>query len=166
MGASVADGDNDAAAELKVEQIPGNAIITRLIDSPRMYEPAKGLLWESTFEFPGGAGESVNWDKYAPPPEEVHCLGKQREIAKQAVRPEFSYAGYLPAEAERVRAIRTARGHGFDVEHVPSEGIHHAEIRRRASESNPLNKGDKGELRLALEKAFDPFVPCPPPTQD
>ncbi|MCA8051298.1 hypothetical protein [Burkholderia arboris] len=162
----MADETNNAAAELAVEHIPGTAIITRLIDSPRMYEAAKGLIWESTFEFPGGTGESVNWDKYAPPPDEVHRLGQQRQLAKQAQRHEFTYAGYISAETEHVRTIRTVRGHGFDVEHVPSEGIHHAEIRRRVSDVNALNKGDKGELRFALQRVFDSLVPCPDERQN
>ncbi|MEX3954166.1 hypothetical protein AB4Y40_41670 [Paraburkholderia sp. EG287B] len=162
----MADENDNAAAKLEVEPIPGTATITRLIDFPRMHEPAKGLIWENTFEFPGGTGESVNWDKYAPPPDEVHRLGKQRQIAKQVGRPEFAYAGYIPAVTEQVRTIRTARGHGFDVEHVPSEGKYHAEIRRRVSDVNPLNKGDKGELRLALQRTFGPLIPCPPDLPD
>lgn len=137
-----------------------SAIVTRLVDSPRMYEPAKGLIWESTFEFPGGAGESVNWDKYAPPPEVVHRLGLARQLSKRENRPEFKYAGYIASQARTVREIKTVRGHGFAVDHVPSEGQHHAEIRRVPSVDNPLTKIDKSELRLALERAFGALVSC------
>lgn len=157
-----ANADKDAVSATETEYIPGTDVVTRLIDSPRMYEPATGLIWANTFEFPHGAGESVNWDKYATPPDDVHRLGKERELAKRETRPEFTYAGFVPARADSVRNIKTARGHGFEVEHVPSEGIHHAEIRRVPSAAHPLQKADKGELRFALEQAFGPLVPCPP----
>lgn len=153
----------EAAPAPEIEHIPDEATVTRLIDAPRMYEPSKGLLWANTFEFPNGAGESVNWDKYARPPDEVHRLGKQRETTKREQKPEFGYAGYIPARVESIREIKTVRGHGFAVEHVPSEGIQHAEIHRKPNAQQPLQKGDKGELRLALEKAFGPLVPCPQP---
>jgi hypothetical protein len=159
---SDANADKHAVSATETESIPGADVVTRLVDSPRMYEHTKGLIWASTFEFPQGAGESVNWEKYAPLPDEVHRLGKERESAKRETRPEFTYAGFIPVRAESVRKIRTARGHGFEVEHVPSEGIHHAEIRRVPSAERPLEKADKVELRFALEQAFGPLVPCPP----
>ena len=43
------------------------------------------------------------------------------------------------------------------VEHVPSQGIHHAEIRQAVSGEAPLQKSDRGELRYALEKIFGPL---------
>ncbi len=153
--------NEQVSPEPEIEVIPGTAVLTRLIDSPRMYRSAKGLLWPSTFEFPHGEGESVNWDKYAPPPNEVHRLGRAREVEKRSVHPEFTYAGYIPTSAEAVRAIRTARGHGLAVEHVPSEGVHHSEIRYAPNEEAPLHKGDKGELKFALGKVFGPLVACP-----
>jgi hypothetical protein len=152
---------DDVAPIAEIELIPDAAVVTRLIDAPRMYEPAKGLIWASTFEFPNGAGESVNWDKYAPLPDEVHRLGRQREAAKREVRSGYSYVGFIAAPAEAVRSVKTVRGHGFALEHAPSEGLHHAEIRRVVSDQNPLNKADKGELRLALERAFGSLVPYP-----
>ena len=69
-----------------VEEIPGAAVVTRLIDVPRMYEAVQGLIWNQVFEFPNSVGESVNWDRYAPLPDAVHDLGRQREETKQATR--------------------------------------------------------------------------------
>lgn len=159
----MADGEQNNQPEpaFETEEIPGEAIVTRLIDQPRMFTPGQGLIWDNTFEFPGGAGESVNWDKYAPPPDEVHRLGHAREASKTLVRADYKYAGYLPARTGDVRNIKTNRGHCFQVEHVPSEGIHHAEIRRVPNPTQSLSRGDKAELRLALQKVFGDLVPCP-----
>ncbi|NMV41823.1 hypothetical protein [Ralstonia insidiosa] len=150
-----------SSSAIQVEPIPDEATVTRLIDCPRMYEDASGLIWTTTFEFPQSAGESVNWDKYAPPPDAVHKLGLDREEAKRASRPEFRYAGYIPALARDVRGIKTARGHGFDIQHVPTEGIYHAEIHYASPEAVPLQKGDKGELKLALQRVFGELIRCP-----
>jgi len=60
-----------------------------------------------------------------------------------------------------MRSIRTVRGHGFDVRHAPAEGIHHAEIHYSSPDTVPLLKGDKGELKLALQRAFGELVRCP-----
>lgn len=144
-----------------VEEIPGAAVVTRLIDAPRMYEAVQGLIWNQVFEFPNSVGESVNWDRYAPLPDAVHELGRQRQETKKEVRPEFLYAGFISAVTDNVRGIRTARGHGFEVEHVPSEGIHHAEVRYAPCVDVPLQKSDRGELKLALQKKFGLLVPCP-----
>lgn len=154
-------GEVQNNSEIQVEPIPDEATVTRLIDCPRMYAESTGLIWDTTFEFPKGAGESVNWDKYALPPDAVHRLGHAREEAKRGTRPEFRYTGFIPAVTQRVREIRTVRGHGFDVRHVPSEGIHHAEIRYASPDAVPLQRGDKGELKLALQKVFGELVRCP-----
>ncbi|WP_155122824.1 hypothetical protein [Burkholderia ubonensis] len=156
----MADPDNNQQLpqQFPTEYIPDPDNITRLVDFPRMYEPVRSLIWENVFEFPGGTGESVNWDKYAPLGPAVHKLGCEREQKKRESRVDFRYAGYVPARTGDVREIRNARGHGFAVDHVPSEGQHHAEIRYAAAADAMIRKGDKVELKAALKDKFGPLV--------
>lgn len=71
------------------------------------------------------------------------------------------YGGFVPAVVGNIRTIRTARGHGFLVEHKPEEGQHHAEVSYLPD--GELKRADKNELKYALEKVFDVLVPhtCP-----
>lgn len=153
------DSTDNNDTQPPIETIPDSDTVTRMIDFPRMYEPAKSLIWENTFEFPSGNGESVNWAKYVPPPDAVHQLGCQRQRKKQETKPEHRYVGYVPARTGDVRGLQNARGHGFRVEHVPSQGRHHAEIHYAQAADAPLKKADKGELKALLKGVFGQLVP-------
>jgi len=146
-----------------VEDIPDGDAVSRLVDFPRMYEEARGLIWDNIFQFPRGECESVVWARYAPTPADVHRLGCEREAAKRQSNPEmrYAYAGFISSTAGAIRGVRTARGHGFTMNHAPDEGRHHAEVCYAPAGQNgitDLKKADKVELRAALRKVFDELV--------
>jgi hypothetical protein len=143
------------------EEIPNCDDISRLIEFPRTYSREREIILEIGFEFPGGSGESVIWRKYAPTDEDVHAIGAQWEQKKRERRDETRYVGFATNTAGTVRGFRTARGHGFDVVHVPDEGKYHAEVRYSPATVVPLIKPDRAELRLAIAKMFSTLVPCP-----
>jgi len=109
----------------------------------------------------GYNGESLNWNKYASPPDQVHELGRQRESAKREKNPNMRYAGYIEGLVGEIRAARTRRGHGFQVLHVPSEGKHHAEVHIAISPTQVWEKTDRIELRELLKIKFSDLVPNP-----
>jgi len=139
------------------EDIPDSDTVSRLVDFPRMYVEAKGLIWNHIFQFPGGECESVVWARYAPTSADVHRLGCEREATKRQGNPEMRYVGFVSSTAGGIRGIMTARGHGFTVNHAPREGRHHAEVCYSPASQNgitDLKKADKGELRAALRNVF------------
>ena len=137
------------------EEIPDNDAVSRLVDYPHKYSSEHDLIWHSIFEFPSRDCESHVWRKYAPEHNDVHDIGRAREPEKQMKRPEYRYIGFITAEVREIRAIQTSRGHGFNVIHEPSEGIHHAHVcYDRADPNQNLKKNDKAELKLALRNCF------------
>jgi hypothetical protein len=145
-----------------VELIPDEDAIHRQIDFPRMYNDAKDMIWENIFQFPGGAPESVVWEKYAPTPANIHDLGCEREKKACERNPDIQYVGFISSIASAVRVIRTRPGHGFSVDHAPCEGLHHAEISYKPigdRNADQLKRGEKNELKLALRKVFGSLVP-------
>lgn len=143
----------------EVEQIPDSDDLSRHIDFPHKYRSDEDLIWPNVFEFPNGNKESLVWRKYKPTIEEVHGLGCEREAAKKASKPEWSYKGAITTTAGSIRSIKSKRGHGFKVAHEPIEGIYHAEIERANDPDAPFNKNDKNELRDMLKSAFGPLEP-------
>jgi len=79
----------------------------------------------------------------------------ERERLVQNRSPDMQYEGFISSQAGRIRAIRSARGHGFSLEHEPSEGLFHVEIRYSSVAEMKLNKADKTDLKAALKDAFD-----------
>jgi hypothetical protein len=150
----------------EVENIPDADQVSRHIERPLSYSDLEGILWQGAFGFPGNAAESVCWHKYAPPPEKVHQLGKQREATKRLVKAGFGYVGFISSGAVgEIRAHSTANGHGFTVVHDPSggQGLHHSEVSFRIADgAGKLSKGEKTDLRLAIQKYFGPLVPVEP----
>jgi hypothetical protein len=144
------------------EDISDNAEVRRLVDYPRMDNRSE-LIWENVFEFPKEQGESVIWSKYAPTADDVHKVGCEREATKRETKPEMRYSGFIPALVRTIRAIRTIRGHGFQVRHEPDQGDHHAEIIYVPADQLELKKADKLELKFALKGAFGQLVghSCP-----
>lgn len=144
-----------------VEDIPGVDTVSRLVDFPRMYEEAKGLIWKQIFQFQRGECESVVWARYAPTPADVHRLGCEREAAKRQNRPEMRYTGFVSSTAGAIRGIKNSRGHGFAIKHAPKEGRHHAEVCYAPASQNgitKLNPTDKAELKEFLKNTLGHFV--------
>jgi hypothetical protein len=140
------------------EHIPDHESISRLIYWPTMYDDYKGLIWEIIFQFPSRPCESTVWRRYAPQENDVHHIGEDVEAVKRQRNPQLSYKGYKSAIVGDVRSIKTARGHGFVVNHEPDAGLHHSEICFKAADregADALNKNDRNELKLLLRKAFD-----------
>jgi hypothetical protein len=138
-----------------VEHVPNEDAISRLIYFPRMYDDFRGLIWDVVFEFPGRPCESTVWRRYAQEDDDVHHIGLDVEALKKPRRPLTHYVGFISANVGEVRSIKTARGHGFVVNHEPSEGVHHVEICFRAADAGHLKKNDKNELKLLLRHIFD-----------
>ncbi len=147
------------------ETIDGGESVSRLVDDPRTYTVEKGLIWETLFQFPHSQHESVVWRRYAPDDLDVHAIGCERERSRRG-NPDRSpqrYAGFITAKVCTICAIRNVRGHGFRVDHLPAEGLHHAGISYAPVPGGSLNKNDKTELKVYLWqafKAFGPMTPC------
>ncbi len=149
-----------------VEAIPDADSLHRLIDSPPLYDDARGLIWDLVFQFPKSQDESVIWSKYASSDEQAHKLGCEREARYRLTKPNRHYVGFISSTAGAVRGIRTAAGHGFAVWHQPEEGVYHAGIAYRPADGpkiQQLSTNEKNELKLALRLGFGPLVrrTCP-----
>ena len=112
-----------------VEQIPDADQVSRHVDHPHKITDGGELLWQHIFLFSSGV-ESVVWRRYCPTIEEVHRLGCANQDAKRALGRAATYKGAITSVVEQIRALKSAKGHGFRVEHRPEndQGIHHAEI--------------------------------------
>lgn len=132
-----------------------------------MNSAEESVIWKTAFEFAtnkaggGFLGESVNWDKYALPPTEVHQLGCERESVKRKTNDGFRYAGFITAGVSDIRSLRSKRGHFFEVLHVPDLGIHHAEIRclSNPDAEKPMERLDRADLLLGLKLICSELVP-------
>lgn len=150
------------------EPIPDDDEVSRLIDEPRMFTAADGLVWHQVFQFPNGLHESVIWRKYKAANDEVHDLGYERERQKRLSGKNLGYAGFICAFAGEIRSIRTQRGHSFRLDHMPEEGIYHAGIQYAPANDGPLSsllKNDKSELKLMLRNAFGVLVHSSDPSR-
>ncbi|CAN7779848.1 hypothetical protein LJR084_008128 [Variovorax sp. LjRoot84] len=136
-----------------VEHIPDEDVVSRLIDAPHKVSADDELKWECVFEFPAGQPESVVWRKYKPAIDDVHRSGCERQKTKRVDKPAWTYKGAISSAVGSIRAIRNARGHGFQVLHEPSEGQEHAEVAYLVG-GDALQKNDKTELKSMLRDAF------------
>jgi hypothetical protein len=144
-----------------VEHVANEEAVSRLIYEPRMYDNYKGLIWNVVFEFPSGSCESTVWRRYAPEHSDVHTIGEEVEALIKRRSPQTCYVGFISANVGEVRSIKTARGHGFAVNHEPKEGLHHVEICFSSADgrgAEGLRKTDRNELKLLLRKTFDEDV--------
>lgn len=141
----------------EVEQIPDPDEVARLVERPYGYEVGKGLTWGNLFQFPKGRRESLVWRRYAPLQDDVHQIGRAVAALKPQPR---DYEGFLPAVVGDLRAIRSGRGHGFEVVHAPEDGQgqHHAEIGYAIAQGTEFDKSDKTELKALLQRAFSDLV--------
>lgn len=150
---------------IPVEHIPDDDKVSRLVFHPFMYTGGNRMLMDNVFTFPSnrGARESVVWSRYAPTDGQVHNLGLNHATAKRLENPDriIQYDGFIVTYAGKIRAIKTAKGHGLFVEHVPAEGKSHAEVGYQPTGSDAITKLEKGELKLALHKVFSALVPAP-----
>jgi hypothetical protein len=96
--------------------------------------------------------ESVVWRKYAPTIAEMHAHGCAKQAADREAGKNCTYLGALTGNVDEVRTIRSKNGARFEVLHVPTEGIHHAEI--GYLHDRQLTKNDKAELKDGLKKKF------------
>lgn len=138
----------------EVEDIPGEDLISRHLDSPHKYTSEIGLIWPCVFQFNGGHGESVVWRKYKPEIGEVHQLGCERQKVKRGVNSGWTYEGAITSATQAIRGLRS-RGHGFQVLHVPTEGKHHAEISYAIAAGQELKKADKTALKGLIKEVFE-----------
>ena len=152
---------------IPVEHIPDDDKVSRLVFYPFMYTSGNRMLMDNVFTFSSNRGgrESIVWSRYAPTDQDVHNLGLNLTTEKRAQNPDrvIQYDGFIVTYAGKIRAIKTAKGHGLFVEHVPAEGKHHAEVGYQPTGSAAITKLEKGELKLALHKVFSALVPAPTP---
>lgn len=156
------DDDNQP---IEVEVIPDTDQVSRHIERPFSYNDVAGIIWQSAFAFPGGV-ESICWHKYAPPPDQIHLLGKQREEKKRQTKPDMKYVGFISSrDVGEIRSHLTKNGHGFTVTHEPGDGQgkHHGEVKYKLADgATSLSKGEKADLRVAIQGYFGPLVQCEP----
>ncbi|MGN6828881.1 hypothetical protein [Paucibacter sp. M5-1] len=140
-----------------VEEIPPEDQVSRHIDAPHKWKPAEQEFEEARlFEFPRDEPESVVWRHYAPSIAEIHQMGCQRQAEKRPAKPSYTYVGAITATAEAIRAIRV-KGHGFQLEHAPEEGLWHAHVSYLKEPNAEFNRAHKLDLKEHLRKAFGPL---------
>ena len=138
-----------------VEAIPGEDLVSRLVDSPRRWSRIERHFFEaSLFEFNSQQPESVVWRKYAPEIAAVHALGCEMQATKRAAKPGWTYEGAVSTKVSAIRDIKNQAGDGFFVEHVPEEGQHHAHVGYVLSAGSENLKTRKLDLREFLRNAF------------
>ena len=113
-----------------IELLENGDLVSRSLFRPRMLSGQDEFVWKNIFEFPSDAGraESVIWRKYAVSDLEAHDIGQLIARYKTETKPDFSYAGFLTAEAGRIRGSTTKRGHKFELMHAPNEGRWHVHV--------------------------------------
>lgn len=142
-----------------VEVIPDDDSVHRWVIAPRMWDAFQNqLIWNGVWEFKRDHNccESLVWNKYVSSVQEVHELGRAQEKKNLEEKPgrDYQYVGFLSANVGGIRAAYNARGHGFRVEHEPSEGIYHAHICYAPARGQEFTKNDKSELKLKLKDLF------------
>lgn len=152
-----------SALRFRTELIPDADTVSRSVEYPLQYTNDRDLIWGKIFEFPGGKCESLIWRKYANSDNEVHAIGAEIAIMKQVRDPERRYVGFVSGVAGTIRSIRTVRGHGFSVKHVPEEEEqrYHAHVCYEPAITDNLRPADKTELKSVLKECFSPLVPNP-----
>ncbi len=138
------------------EDIPDSGQISRWVWEHMLDKKTGELLWEPFFEFRKRSNqcESVIWRKYARSLRDVHQLGCAEERRRRVEGHNSTYKGATTAGVGSLRDYQNPNGHGFSVNHEPSESQWHAEVCYRISVENALTAVDKAELRQA---AFDHF---------
>lgn len=146
---------------IPVEDIPDDDPLGRLIYFPSMYGGSEELLYKQVFQFPSndGACECLVWSKYATVPDGMHEIGIRDEEAKRARGNPARYDGFMLCKAGKIRAVKSANGHGFSLVHDSSEGDYHVLISYLAAPDTVIRKAERGDLRLLLFKSFEPIVP-------
>jgi hypothetical protein len=113
----------------------------------------RDLFWENVFQFPSNAGrcESLVWRKYAVAIDETHDLGCNKQASDRAQgRDRSVYFGAITGNAGEIRSLRSTRGIGLVIDHVPAEGIFHAHL----GFSPGSEKNDRTELKAILRLKF------------
>ena len=138
-----------------VEAIPGEDLVSRLVDSPHKWSRAERHFVEARlFEFPSQKPESVVWRKYASEIAAVHALGCAMQATKREANPNWTYEGAVSTKVSAIRDIKNQAGDGFFVEHVPEEGQHHAHVGYVLSAGGENLKNRKIDLKEFLRNAF------------
>lgn len=146
------------------EHVPNEDTINRAIFFPQHKNFDAASVFQFGADENGSRRESVVWRKYAQTMADVHAIGCAIQVAMNARRagrgrPEdVRYQGSIETQVGRVRGIQSGRGHGFDVNHEPDEGIAHAEIAMRAAPNLQLHINDLQELRDRLFNLFGSLV--------
>ena len=149
---------------LDIEEILNEENVAKSLFFPKDFDNLRTLIWSNVFEFSTNKetgepyGESVIWEKYALDSEDKHAIGKGIAYKRKTKNPNYSYEGYMISLTQAIREISNGRGHGFDVEHKPAEGIYHAEILFKPNPNNEFKKNDKTELKGYLCKVFSELV--------
>ena len=151
---------------MKKEYIPDSDFVSREIFHPQMTRDELDAVYTNLFEFHDGLPESVVWRRHIVSDSQMHELGTTHEALKQSRNPAVVYVGFGSAKAQSIRSISAANsfGHGFEIRHEPSEGIHHAEVGYQLASGATyasLARSQRKELRLTLSKLFEPILRRP-----
>lgn len=141
-----------------VEQIPDADHVSRLVDHPHKISDHGELLWQNIFLFSEGV-ESLVWRKYCPEIADVHALGCAQQARKRESGRATTYKGAITSVAERIRTLRSAKGHGFKVEHRPEDdqGQHHAEVELAYANGAQATKAERSELKRMIHSVWNPL---------
>lgn len=125
------------------------------------------FIWHEIFVFPSDAGrvESVVWRSVIITDAELNNLGcAEAADARANGKPAIEYRGSMTARAGDITQLKTTRGHGFSLHHVPEDGRKwHVHIKVEEAPNTTVSKNDKSDIRALMQKEFLPFYPhvCP-----
>jgi len=143
------------------EIIGNDELLSRQVFHPPMFPDGVLLLVRALFEFPGGQCESLVWHRYAAGLDGIHRMGceRQTELRQRQLsagrNADKTYVGAATARAVDITQYRNPNGHGFSLCHEPAEGIHHVHVcYDSVPGSQPMTRGDKGEIKLKLAEIF------------
>lgn len=149
--------------DFEKEHIPSEDNVARFIFKPNHYENDE-FRWNKAFQFPKPIeqGESVCWERYAATEQVKHQIGAEILQIIQKRKSDASYMGFRMANVGMIRDLKNARGHGFEVDHKPSEeeGKHHAEVMYFPCQELDLKPTDRAELKEMLEGVFALLAVC------
>ena len=157
----------DAASD-PIEVIPDEDTVSRpFFKIPSDIDPRSALRFDYD-RVRDESALSVVWRKYAPSTQEVHSCGcavavEASEGNRRKGGAPAEYGGFRSAQVASVRAIKSQRGNGLEVLHVPVPGkrwhAHISVVATPGQRTKNISKTVRGELRELLYAALGPYEP-------
>lgn len=153
---------NDQSEDYEIEPIPDEDSVSRGCYLPTGIDPESIFSFQSD-KTTGEKAESVYWRKYAETIESVHARGCERVDITKKPRVDrghapLEYLGAITALVGKIRHIKTDRGFGVTVIHVPEDGdrahAHICVLEHTGADKMRFKANDRRELVHLLYNTF------------